>query len=214
MTLKKPPLDEVALAALQGLIARKLKDTIAPRPDVDRTRHVGAVLADAVLQAGMNYRAFVEPRVTRVERNYPTAASVSGLLELLRTHDASTVLNCAHRRKCRTFGELAQLLAVEGVESAEDLRGWLQGAGARAKLMAVHGVAVKTAAYLRLLVGLESIAIDVHLRGAAEEVGVHGADEELEDLFSEAARRAGASLSKLAAALWELGSYGARRPVS
>jgi 3-methyladenine DNA glycosylase/8-oxoguanine DNA glycosylase len=206
MTTIKPPFDEVSLAKLQDLIARTLQDSTPPPPVAGGTSHVGAVLADAVLQAGMNYMGFVAPRVKRVEEEYPTAASISGLIEILTTTDAGTVLNCRNGRKCRTFSELAQLLAGEGIESTEDLRGWLQGDGARAKLLAVHGVAVKTAAYLRLLVGLESVAIDVHLRRAAADVGVHGDDEQLEALFSEAARRAGVALSKVDEALWNLGT--------
>jgi hypothetical protein len=181
------------------------------RPDVwvrasENSGHVGAVLAEAALQAGLNYEAVVVPRVKRFVKDYPAAAKVSGLTALLASGDVAVVLGIKNARKCQTFSDLARLLTTEGVETAEQFRAWLERGDSRAKLLRVPGVGVKTAAYVRLLVGLPAIAIDVHLRRAASQVGVVGSDEELERLYTLAAAEAGIALADLDGSLWQQGS--------
>ena len=39
--------------------------------------HIGALFTDAILQAGVNYRSVVRPRVERVLFNFPEANTVS-----------------------------------------------------------------------------------------------------------------------------------------
>src|SRR3954469_13534555 len=54
--------------------------------------HMGAKLADAVLQSGVRYEAFVRPRVDRIASDYPLARTTSGFLELLRAEGPERVL--------------------------------------------------------------------------------------------------------------------------
>ena len=202
--------DTQAVAALRTVI-----DRIPRRPDVwvrasENSGHVGAVLAEAALQAGLNYEAVVVPRVKRFVKAYPSAACVSGLAAVLASGDVTAVLGIKNARKCRTFSDLAHLLVTERVDTADQFRAWLERPDSRAKLLGVPGVGVKTAAYVRLLVGLPAIAIDVHLRRAASQVGVVGTDEELERLFTLAAAEAGISLAELDGSLWQDGAENAK----
>jgi hypothetical protein len=200
-----------AVAALRSLIA-----CIPRRPDVwvrasENSDHVGAVLADAALQPGVDYKSVVEPRVKRFVHDFPVAITVSGVRALLETCDASTLLGNRNARKCGVFRSLVDLLGKEGVETISDLRAWLDRPGTKAQLLAIHGVKHKTAAYLRLLVGLPAIAIDVHLRRLASEVGVEGSDEELETFYTVAAEAEGVSLRDLDGSLWQAGTDSSRR---
>jgi len=45
--------------------------------------HMGATIADAILQANMKYESHVRPRVNRIRTKYPEAATISGLRRLL-----------------------------------------------------------------------------------------------------------------------------------
>jgi hypothetical protein len=202
--------DETAIDALRAVLAR-----VPRRPEIwvrasENSGHVGAVLAESALQAGLNYETVVVPRVKRFIKEYPSASTVSGLLDVLRINETSVVLGIKNARKCATFRALAELLRDEGVESGTDLRTWLEGTASRPKLLRVHGVAIKTAAYMRLLTGLASIAVDVHLRRAAAEAGVRRNDADLERLYTIAAERERIPLADVDGSLWQDGSEKSR----
>lgn len=185
--------------------------TLPRRPDVwirasENSGHLGAVLADAALQPGLNYTVVVQPRVKRIVRDYPSAASLSGLRVLLDTCSVKQLLSINNARKCSVFESLVELLRMERVETSDDLRSWIVRPDSKSKLLNIKGVGYKTAAYLRLLVGLPAIAIDVHLRRAAADVGVTGSDQELELLYTLAAEADGISLSDLDGLLWQAGA--------
>jgi hypothetical protein len=203
--------DSTAVVALRGILAR-----LPRRPDVwirasENSNHIGAMLAESALQAGLDYEAVVVPRVKQFLLKYGAASTVSGLLQALRAARAETVLGIKNSRKCRTLVELADLLSAEGVETADDFRTWLQQPESRSKLLAVYGVGVKTAAYLRLLAGLPAIAIDIHLRRAAADVGVVRSDDELERLYTAAAQAEAIPLPEVDGSLWQDGAERSRR---
>lgn len=211
MQLPAEKSDAEAIAALRLLLER-----VPKRPDVwirasENSDHIGAMVAEASLQAGLDYEAVVVPRVRRFIHAFPSTATVSGLLATIESADVATVLGINNARKCQTFSALAHLLRAEGVETPQEFRTWLSQPGSRTKLLAIKGVGVKTAAYLRLLAGLPAIAIDVHLRRAAASAGVHRSDEDLEMLFSAAADAAGLSLAEVDRSLWQHGSDNSRR---
>ncbi len=200
-----------AVAALERAIA-----TIPKRSDVwerasERSDHIGAILADAALQPGVDYRAVVEPRVKRIRAEHPSAATVSGLLKLLETIPAPVLLGNRNARKCGAFRDLVRLLNSEGVDSALELRAWLQHVDSRSKLLQIKGVGPKTCAYLKLLVGLPAIAVDIHLRRLALDAGVDRPDDDLERLFALAAEHLGIPLAVLDGSLWQDGSDGGLR---
>jgi hypothetical protein len=176
----------------------------------ENSAHLGAILVDASIQPGINYTAVVQPRVNRILRDFPSAATLSGLRELLRTRSVGDLLLIKNARKCSVFESLVNLLQAEGVDSCDDLRRWIVQADSRGKLLAITGIGIKTAAYLRLLLGLPAIAIDVHLRRLAAGVGVKRSDEELEILYVRAAEALGMSSYDLDGLLWQNGSRRAR----
>ena len=89
------------------------------------------------------------------------------------TEGPTKVLNLKSGRKLRTIVELAQFFMDRGVETTTDLWSWLQGAGNPSLLMTVHGVGPKTVSFLKLLVGLDAIAVDRQVLRFVQEAGVY-----------------------------------------
>ncbi|MDB4873813.1 MAG: hypothetical protein JWM41_259 [Gemmatimonadetes bacterium] len=169
--------------------------------------HVGAVLADATLQSGVNYNAIVAPRVKRIISDCPQASVTSGLRSVLRASGPQAFLNIANLRKCATIWGLADLLRDEGVETIHELATWVIRPDAIDKLRAVFGVGPKTASFMRLQLGHDAIAIDRHIWGAAESAGVQEPDpDRLAALFKDAIAGTEITLAQVDEALWLRGS--------
>ena len=54
--------------------------------------HIGAVLADSVLQAGLNYANVVKPRIASILRTFPHATTVNVLIEVIEREGSSKFL--------------------------------------------------------------------------------------------------------------------------
>jgi hypothetical protein len=138
----------------------------------DSYGHIGATIADAVLQAQRDYDTYVTPRTERIMTKWPREKTVTALLDLLRSVPATEFLNCKDSensrfwlgRRVERFCAILQLLQQEGIESETDLRAWLVKDTNLPKLFAINGVGPKTVDYLKLLVGLQGVAIDGRLR--------------------------------------------------
>ena len=190
--------------------ARSL-DTGRALPDWSRasadSEHLGAKLADAVLQRAVNYERFVRPRVKRLVLRYPDAHNLTGLQRAVAEVGASKMLDVASGEKPLTFESLVQALALERVESVADLREFLSDRWRANRLLNVPGVGPKTIAFLKLLVGLDAVALDKHLLAALKSAGIPACDpSEAESLFRLAAQELGITMSQLDALLWRHGS--------
>lgn len=140
------------------------------------TSHMGAVLADAVLQAGVSYSSVVLPRVSRILREFQDLDRVSALREVVSQQRTGAFLNWDHGEKIRRFNSLVTFLHVKHVETAEQLRERLLSEGFGAELQTLRGVGPKTVDYLACLVGVDSIAVDRHVRAFARMAGVEETD--------------------------------------
>jgi len=83
--------------------------------------HLGAVLADSVLQAGLNYTTVVRPRVLTILRTYPNRDTVSALLALIEERKTGVFLNWRHHEKVVRFEMLVALLKEWGIEDVNRL---------------------------------------------------------------------------------------------
>lgn len=158
------------MTASEGDPANKLKAYIATLPEWVLAEeeppydHMGAVITDAGLQAGINYRRVVYPRVERLLSDYPGARTTSSFLQLLNAHGAAELLSWNGTKKLDTITHLAAFFAQDGVETTEQLRAWLQEPEHLVALAAIKGVGSKTVDYIQILVGIPQVAVDVHLR--------------------------------------------------
>lgn len=138
--------------------------------------HLGAVLADSVLQAGLNYATVVRPRVLKILRTHSDLDTVSALRALIERQETGEFLSWRHHEKVARFESLVDFLYSWGVEDAHDLRERLGAEMFREAMQALHGIGPKTIDYMACLVGIESIAVDRHVRTFARRVGVENDD--------------------------------------
>ena len=165
--------------------------------------HMGAKLADAVLQSGVNYEVFVRPRVDRIAAASPAGQTAGEFLELLRRDGPEKILNLKSGRKLRTIVELTTFLADKGVQTASELRTWLQVGGNASSLRSVHGVGPKTISFLKLLVGLDAIAVDRQVLRFIKEAGVEVTDPDLvEAILMKAGEQIGLSGADVDQLVW------------
>jgi hypothetical protein len=138
--------------------------------------HLGAVLADSVLQAGLNYATVVRPRVLAILRAHPGRHTVSSLVSLIEEGETGAFLNWRHHEKVSRFEALVAFLQRWGVEDVQDLRASLASDKFCEAIQRVRGIGPKTVDYIACLVGIDSIAVDRHVRKFAKAVGVENDD--------------------------------------
>ena len=168
---------EVLLVA--RLIANRAKDEGAlfdekhPRATCE---HLGAVIADSILQAGLNYSTVVRPRVLAILQMHPSRNTISSLVSLIQTNEVGAFLNWRHFEKISRFEALVLFLQSRGIEDVQDMRLALASAEFCEAIQTVSGIGPKTVDYMSCLVGIDSIAVDRHVRAFARAVGVKNDD--------------------------------------
>lgn len=176
-TTEKSSAIEVLLAARRIADLAKDEGVIGgirtPRATCD---HMGGVLADSVLQAGLNYKTVVRPRVMAILESYPKHDTVSAIFSMTQQRKTGEFLNWNHPEKLNRFDALVAFLSDWGIEDTDDLRAALQDAQFCEAVQTVNGIGPKTVDYMACLVGIDSIAVDRHVRTFAKKVGVENTD--------------------------------------
>jgi hypothetical protein len=166
--------------------AQRLAAYIQSLPDFsycavdDRYNNIGATIADAVLQPQRDYDSFVTPKTVRILEKWRDVRTVTQLVELLKSVQASDFLDLedsegssswlGHRVK--RFCNIVCLFKSEGIETEDDLRLWLLDDSNLGKLYDIWGVGQKTVNYFGILVGLPWVAIDGRLRSFLSAAGI------------------------------------------
>ncbi|WP_434212380.1 hypothetical protein [[Pseudomonas] boreopolis] len=173
------PLCTIELLLVARRIADRARDegALAGAKDTRPVcEHLGAVLADAVLQAGLNYTTVVRPRVLQILRSYPEHDTISSLMSVVRDGHTRTFLNWYHHQKVARFEALVSFLRARDVETVHDLRNCLANEKFCDEVQTLNGVGPKTVDYMACLVGIDSIAVDRHIRTFARAAGVENDD--------------------------------------
>ncbi len=166
--------------------------------------HMGATLADAVLQAAIGSEVVPPPRSRRLWQAHPAARTTSAFAVLLESSDPAALLGWSDEEQLKTLRGLTQLLEYEGVETEQDLLAWLDQPGAKARLTAIRGVGDRTFHYLRLLAGADdALTVDRWLWRILDKAGVrsYGVNDAL-GLYRDAAGHLGVSVATLEYSLW------------
>jgi len=138
--------------------------------------HMGAILVDAGLQAGIKYETAVVPRVNRLLEDYPEAKTTSAFQRILMVVGAHTLLDWKGEKKVNTIVDTTLFFVTEGLETVDDLRAWLGEPENLQRLKGIKGIGDKTADYFKILTGISTSAIDRHLYTFFERAGVKVGD--------------------------------------
>ena len=106
--------------------------------------HMGAIITDAILQAGVNYKTVVAPKVQHILDTYPEAATTAGFLSVLDTVGAQRVLGWKDPEKINQIYDLTRFFLEWGLASHDDVREWLLEPENVEKIRSVRGVGPKT----------------------------------------------------------------------
>ena len=127
--------------------------------------NMAATLTDSVLQAGMNYKSVVYPRVYNILSKYSDYRTTCDFIILFQTIPIEEIIQWKNKRKQNTICNLALYLAE-----------WILDDGNAESLLEINGVGRKTIDYMKLLSGQQAIPIDRHMFQFLEIAGVLTAD--------------------------------------
>jgi hypothetical protein len=96
---------------------RSLPDFVVYETIDGNYNHIGATVADAVLQANLRYKTHVKPRVNRILAQYPEAGTTSSVLRLLVSITATEFLSWRGEDRAARFSRILGLFASEGIET-------------------------------------------------------------------------------------------------
>jgi hypothetical protein len=165
--------------------------------------HMGATLIDAVFQAGINYDNVVRARVERIRTSEPEARTTSGLSAMIAQRGASSVVDWREGKKTRTLRDLIDVLRANNIETESDLRIWMTREESCEQLKRIKGIGKKTIDYLKILCGLETVAVDRHLQKFVIMAGLPATDyDEIKNLIVEAADVLSVPYSHLDHSIW------------
>jgi hypothetical protein len=198
--------------ANQAVRAGILTSRVSYRPIY---HHMGAVLAESVLQAGLNYAKVVKPRIATILETFPQASTVKALIEVIATEGSPKFLRWGHAEKISRFDSLVTFVVEAEIENTCELGEALRDDTFRSDIQRVRGVGPKTVDYMACLVGVDCIAVDRHIRGFAELAGVESSSYNyLRDVFSFAADLLSISRREFDASIWYYQSAKSSRQLS
>jgi hypothetical protein len=165
------------VAELVRILAPRIGDSVhvvgSLRP---RYSHMGAILADTALQAGLSYSGIVRPRIDRLLTAFPSADSISGLCSELSKTSASVFLDWSHPEKLQRFNGLIQACRSASVDTLMEFQDWVVTRIAATALRSIRGIGPKSVDYLRMLAGHSAIPMDRHLFNFIAIAGVRTTD--------------------------------------
>ena len=166
--------------------------------------HLGATIADAVLQANMKYETHVRPRIRRIRTMFPVAATLSGLKKTLMEKTTSGFLDWGGMDRVKRFDDIVDLFSSEYIETEDNLRGWLLNERNLAKLAMIKGIGPKTIDYFKILIGIQTCAIDRRLLDFLKQAGIEVSNyDEAKATINLTADTMGVQQSYLDHSIWE-----------
>ena len=117
-------------------------------PDCPYRNHIGALLTDVVLQAGLNYQHVVAPRVYKVLNDYPVAYTVNRFAAVLQKHSLETVLDWHDCEKQIRMIRILEFCKAQGIQDSYQLKLYLVNSKLNsAKFKSIKGIGDKTYDY-------------------------------------------------------------------
>lgn len=135
--------------------------------------HIGALLTDVVLQAGLNYQHVVAPRVYKVLSEYPGAYTVKRFSAVLQKYSIEEVLDWRDSEKQYRMIRLLEFCKTYGIQDSYQLKNYLIKSKPNSdNFKSIRGIGNKTYDYLLKLLGVESVAVDRHVYKFVSDAGI------------------------------------------
>lgn len=150
-------------------------DIISPEP-CPYMNHIGAIFTDSILQAGVNYRTVVLPRVNYILHMFPYADTVHAFAEVLNQYGTANVLRWNNNDKVRRMEDLVSFCVDNDIDTANELADYLRCDPHVDDLKSIHGIGDKTCDYMKRLLGFDTVAVDRHVRAFIENAEIYCQD--------------------------------------
>jgi hypothetical protein len=193
-----------------NLEAEKLYQYIKTLPNfkittkIDCYDHMGAVVVDGILQAGMNYKNVVKPRVIKILLEYPNNKTTSEFIDICNSVGINTLISWKDSVKPERIISLLQFLKFKKIENTSELRDWLSKSENITEFLKNKGIGKITADYFKILVGSESVKADRHLVKFAQTAQIDFKDiDELKDIVVNCSNLMGIGTSILDYSIWQ-----------
>jgi len=125
--------------------------------------HMGATITDSILQAGLNYKNVVYPRIYNLLSLFAEYKTTSDFIILMQTIPLRELIKWNNEKKLGLINQLAWIFYKKGMQNEDQLALWLEKDEHIEFLLGIKGIGPKTVDYLKMLSGCQSIAIDRHL---------------------------------------------------
>jgi hypothetical protein len=173
--------------------------------------HMGATITDAMLQAGTKWETVVKPRVQDLRVNYLEAKTTTGFFHLLQRIGPRELLRWNDPEKPNRVLGATSFFVEKGIETETDLKIWLEDDANIVKLKELRGIGNKTTDYFKMLSGIPTCAIDIHLirflNNAGIEIGINSYSE-AKKIINKAADFMGINKSMFDYSIWKYMSDG------
>jgi hypothetical protein len=166
--------------------------------------HMGATISDAILQAGITYDTVVRPRIKTIRELYPEATTTRTFWQLLLKKGPKTVLAWQGDEKPNRVVALTKFFLSEGVETEVELSKWMESESNKCRLLTIKGIGQKTADYIRILVGSQTVAVDRHVNTLLMEAGIQTSSyKEARDIINHSADFLGVKRAFFDHSIWQ-----------
>ncbi|MDZ7775289.1 MAG: hypothetical protein U5L09_06575 [Bacteroidales bacterium] len=135
--------------------------------------HLGAVLTDIVLQAGLNYKTVVLPRVLRVYKSFNDAHNLESLISTIDEIGLENFLNWKNELKLIRFQSIIEYLINNSIQTTNELLVHLNNETNLKSFLSIQGIGNKTIDYFFKLMHVETIAVDRHILNFLNQANVN-----------------------------------------
>lgn len=166
--------------------------------------HMGAIIVDGILQAGLKYETVVKPRVLSVLEKYPNNTTSSSFITVGKEQGIKNIISWKNDKKPNLIMLLLSFLQSEQVETCQQFSTWLEQENNILKLRSIKGIGPKTIDYLKILLGKETVAVDIHLKRFVQMAGIELSNyDEIKTVITETANHLNISPSQLDHSIWK-----------
>lgn len=135
--------------------------------------HIGALFTDVILQAGINYKHVVSPRVNKLLSEYPSAYSVNRFSAILQKRSIESILDWHDDEKQLRMVRIIEFCKIHNIQFSYQLKEFLLDNKENSRqFMQIKGIGKKTYDYLLKLLGNECVAVDRHIYKFVSDAGI------------------------------------------